>query len=283
MEARSHAVLDAAYREGIRYFDAARSYGRAEHFVASWLEARALAPRAVTVGSKWGYTYVGHWRMDADVHEVKDHTADALRRQYAQSKDVLGEHLSLYQIHSATTDTGVLEDKGVLAELAAIAAAGTAVGLSLSGPRQAQALRVAMDAEVDGVNPFSCVQATFNLLEPSVGGALRDARAVGWGVIVKEALGNGRLTTHERATSHGAALARVARRHDVAVDAVAMAWALSRSGAHVVLSGAVTPEQLESNVASLGVSLGSEDVAVLDGLAEPVEAYWAARKTLSWA
>lgn len=30
MEARAHAVLDAAWQAGIRYYDAARSYGRAE-------------------------------------------------------------------------------------------------------------------------------------------------------------------------------------------------------------------------------------------------------------
>jgi aryl-alcohol dehydrogenase-like predicted oxidoreductase len=40
MEARAHAVLDAAYERGVRYFDAARSYGRAEEFLGSWLRKR---------------------------------------------------------------------------------------------------------------------------------------------------------------------------------------------------------------------------------------------------
>ena len=57
MQRHAWAVLDAAYDAGVRYFDAARSYGRAEAFLASWLGRRALAPAAVTVGSKWGYTY----------------------------------------------------------------------------------------------------------------------------------------------------------------------------------------------------------------------------------
>ena len=59
MEARSHEVLDAAWAAGIRYLDAARSYGYAERFLASWLRARAIDPAEVTVGSKWGYRYVG--------------------------------------------------------------------------------------------------------------------------------------------------------------------------------------------------------------------------------
>ena len=33
MESRSHAVLDVAWQAGVRYFDAARSYGRAEEFL----------------------------------------------------------------------------------------------------------------------------------------------------------------------------------------------------------------------------------------------------------
>src|SRR5690242_13859672 len=62
METRSHAVLDAAGDVGIRYLDAARSYGYAERFLASWLRARSIDPNDVTVGSKWGYRYVGEWR-----------------------------------------------------------------------------------------------------------------------------------------------------------------------------------------------------------------------------
>ena len=81
LERRCHQVLDAAFAAGVRYLDAARSYGRAEAFLASWLRARGLDPAEVTVGSKWGYTYVGDWRMDAEVHEVKDHSLAALARQ----------------------------------------------------------------------------------------------------------------------------------------------------------------------------------------------------------
>ena len=49
---RAHAVLDAAYASGIRVFDAARCYGRAEEFLGQWLRSRE--PEDVTVSSKWG-------------------------------------------------------------------------------------------------------------------------------------------------------------------------------------------------------------------------------------
>jgi aryl-alcohol dehydrogenase-like predicted oxidoreductase len=53
LQRRSHVLLDAAYTAGVRYVDAARSYGRAEEFLGSWLAARNIAPGEVTLGSKW--------------------------------------------------------------------------------------------------------------------------------------------------------------------------------------------------------------------------------------
>ena len=86
----------------------------------------------------------------------------------------------------------------------ALAALGVPVGLSLSGPAQSEALRRALAIEVDGRPLFSAVQATWNLLEPSVAPALGEAKAAGWTVIVKEALANGRLAVRGPSTSPSA-------------------------------------------------------------------------------
>ena len=37
---RTHELLEAAYAQGVRYFDVARSYGRSEEFLADWLRRR---------------------------------------------------------------------------------------------------------------------------------------------------------------------------------------------------------------------------------------------------
>jgi aryl-alcohol dehydrogenase-like predicted oxidoreductase len=282
LERRCHQVLDAAYDHGVRYLDAARSYGRAEEFLASWLDARRLDPDEVTVGSKWGYTYVGDWRMDAETHEVKDHSLAALTRQLAETRALLGDHLDLYQVHSATLDSGVLEDRAVLAALARLRDEGVVIGLSSSGPGQAATIRRALEVTADGVGPFACVQATWNLLEPSAGPALAEASAAGWGVIVKEAVANGRLTPHGQGPA-AAALGRVAARHGAGVDAVALAAVLANPWTDVVLSGAVTPAQLEANLAALRVELTPEDLDELALLAEPPERYWQERAGLSWS
>ena len=261
LERRSHEVLNAAYDAGIRYFDAARSYGFAERFLASWLRERGLPPNAVTVGSKWGYTYVGDWQVDARVHEVKDHSLAALRRQIAESRALLGEYLDLYQIHSATLESGVLDDRAVLSELNGLRASGLTIGISVSGPRQAEVIRRALAVSVDGVNPFQSVQATWNLLEPSAGPALAEAHQAGWGVIIKEALANGRLADR---------------------DQEAMAAALANPWVDIVLSGAVTEAQVRSNVGALAVHPSPDELASLSTLAESPDRYWKERSQLAW-
>jgi aryl-alcohol dehydrogenase-like predicted oxidoreductase len=278
LEQRCHAMLDAAYAAGIRYFDAARSYGMAENFLKSWLSARNPPKDTLTIGSKWGYAYVGSWRLDAPVHEVKDLSIDTLRRQIDESQALLGDRLDLYQIHSATLESGVLENVGVLRELLRLRSSGLVIGLTVSGPNQADVIRRALRVNADGANPFQVVQATWNMLEPSAGAALADAKACGWGVIVKEALANGRLTDRAEG-DHANELAREATLRAASIDMIALAAALSQPWADAVLSGAVTTEQLESNLRALDFAQESPD---WPDVAESPRDYWARRSALPW-
>jgi aryl-alcohol dehydrogenase-like predicted oxidoreductase len=280
MERRAHDVLDSAYAAGIRYVDAARSYGRAEAFLSSWLAARGGAVAEVVVGSKWGYTYVGDWRVDAAVHEVKDHGAEAFERQLGETRALLGDRLALYQIHSATFDTGVLEDRAVIRGLARLREEGVLVGLTTSGPQQADVVRAAIGIEIDGGPLFGSVQSTWNVLERSAGAALAEAHEAGVGVIVKEALANGRVV-RDPAERTGA-IRSLAERLGTGVDAVAIALVLAQPWCDVVLSGAVTSEQVVSNARAADLSLSQEDVRALDPMIEQADAYWAERSALPW-
>ncbi|WP_405610706.1 aldo/keto reductase [Streptomyces sp. NBC_00076] len=277
LRARTHELLDAAYAQGVRYFDVARSYGRSEEFLADWLNARPSFTDIV-VGSKWGYTYTAGWSAEAEEHEVKDHGVQTYERQRAETDALLGDRLDLYQIHSVTPDSPALTDKELHAKLAEAAARGVSVGFSTSGPAQADAIRAALAVTVDGEPLFRTVQSTYNALETSAGPALAEAHDAGLTVIVKEAMANGRL-----AEPHAPdALKAVGAATSLGCDAVALALVLRQPWAGVVLSGAATTNQLASNLHGAVVDLEEEQLARLATLAEDPRAYWDKRAQLPW-
>ncbi|KAB1150669.1 aldo/keto reductase [Streptomyces luteolifulvus] len=277
LRARSHELLDAAYAQGVRYFDVARSYGRSEEFLADWMNARPDIDDIV-IGSKWGYTYTAGWTTDAEQHEVKDHTVETYDRQRAETDALLGDRLDLYQIHSVTPDSPALTDKELHARLAEAAAQGVSIGFSTSGPAQADAVRAALAVTVDGEPLFRTVQSTYNALETSAGPALAEAHDAGLTVIVKEGMANGRLAEPYAPD----ALKDVARETSLGCDAVALALILRRPWAGVVLSGAATTTQLASNLHAAVVDLDEDQLTRLAALVEEPRAYWERRGQLPW-
>jgi aryl-alcohol dehydrogenase-like predicted oxidoreductase len=275
MRAATFAVLDDAYAAGVRHVDVARSYGRSEEFLAGWLAERGHA--GVEISSKWGYAYVGDWRLDAEVHEVKEHSAARFAAQWAETLALLGDRVGLYQVHSLTVDSPLFADEPLLEALAELSANGVAVGFSTSGPAQADAIERAFALEVAGRPVFSAVQSTWNLLEPSAGPALAAAHAAGKRVLVKETLANGRL-----AVEAPAAVLDVAAAHGTGPDAVAVAAVLARDWVDTAVIGPASPAQLAANLRATAVSLSADQEAALAGLAEnPVE-YWRHRSSLAW-
>ncbi|OLR93424.1 aldo/keto reductase [Actinokineospora bangkokensis] len=271
-ELRAHCwdVLDAAHAAGVRRVDAARSYGLAEQFLGGWLTDRGHTDVVVT--SKWGYAYVGGWRLDAPVHEQKEHTLDRFRAQLAETREHLGERVSLYQVHSLTADSPLFTDEPLLDALAELAGTGLRLGFSTSGPAQADTVRRGLALRRGGVRLFTAVQSTWNLLETSVGPALAEAHGEGVEVTVKEALANGRL-----AVQPPAAVRAAAATEGVGPDAIALAAALANPWADVVLLGPAGTGQLRANLAALDLP-----TPTLPGLAEDPAAYWAARSSLRW-
>ena len=285
MEAHAHRVLDAAFEAGIRYFDAARSYGQSEMFLQSWLSTQNKPSESFVIGSKWGYRYTAGWQIDAESHEIKEHSVQQLHTQWHESQEILGDQIDLYQIHSATLESGVLTNTGVLQELAYMKERGVSIGLTTSGPKQSRVIELAIAKTIDGVRLFDCVQSTWNLLERSAGNALEKAHAAGLGVIVKEALANGRLTERGLQSSQEpnmGNLASEAQRLDTSIDGLALAAVLANPWVDVVLSGASTPEHLRSNLTALAITINEETEQNLSGLTEEVETYWSLRSALPW-
>jgi aryl-alcohol dehydrogenase-like predicted oxidoreductase len=198
---------------------------------------------------------------------------------------LLGNQLNLYQIHSATLDSGVLENKAVLAELARLRNDGTIIGLSLSGTDQAETLWRALEIEFDGEMLFGSVQATWNILEQSATAVLSAAHEAGMGVIIKEALANGRLTPRNQSPnfqSQMTTLTQLAGQHHTTVDALALAAVLNQPFVNVVLSGAAQTDHLLSNVAALNVDWQPALADALLGMGEETVIYWQIRSDLPW-
>lgn len=176
----------------------------------------------------------------------------------------------------------MLDDAAVLDRLAALREGGLAIGLSTSGPRQAEVVRRAVRIRRGGVPLFGAVQVTWNPLEPSAGAALAEAHGEGVGVIIKEALANGRLALRPGeppGDAHRALLAAVPGAADPAQAALAVAMA--QPFADVVLSGAATVEHLRANAGAVPLVAGA-DPAVPASLAEEPADYWSARAALPW-
>ena len=110
--------------------------------------------------------------------------------------------------------------------------------------------------------------------ERSAEDALARAAGAGLEVYVKEALANGRLA----GGAAPPALVASALERGTTPDALALAAALAQPWATVVLSGAATVAQLESNLAAREVAWDGG----LEELREPAEEFWAARAALPW-
>ncbi|EKX54915.1 hypothetical protein GUITHDRAFT_83863 [Guillardia theta CCMP2712] len=295
MKEQTFQVLDAAWACGVRYFDAARSYGRAEEFLSSWLESRKVESQDVCIGSKWGYRYTAEWRIDTGgaPHEVKDHSTSHFLKQQQETLHLLKDHLRLYQIHSATLESGVLENEELLNEMRRFKAEnGVGLGLSLSGTQQAQVLEAALKIPMEEGGDlsqgrlFDSVQATWNLAEQSAGEALHQARVADLQVIVKEAMGNGRLLKGSASPS----LRKLADHMGCSPDALALACVLLQPFQPLVLSGAATPDQMRSNfeAVSLSASIQADPskMSLVQSLMNEVrmspDEYWNERSQLKW-
>eukprot|EP00808_Paulinella_micropora_P014745 g1835.t1 len=199
MKSRTFEVLDAAWDMGVRWFDVARSYGLSEAFLGEWLKSRGRKPEELIVSSKWGYVYTANWKIDTGgkPHEVKDHTFMPLFNAIPQSKHFLGDHLDIYQIHSATFESGILDDRLTQHFMSEMGhKMDWTAGMTVSGVEQGAIIErgIALTSVSDFNKKFlGTVQATFNILETSAGPALLKAYENGVDIIIKEAMGNGRV------------------------------------------------------------------------------------------
>lgn len=283
---RSNAfkVMDFAYENGIRHFDTAASYGKGEQFLLEWNKKHAY--KDVKLSSKWGYSYVANWKIGfKGQHEIKEHSLSKLQEQWRSAQKLLPA-LNTYQIHSATFESGVLENIEVLEALQRIKeATGVKIGLSVSGAYQSEILEAAFGIKVNEKELFDSFQATFNILEQSSFMILKKLMQHKKNVIIKEGLANGRLLENHNYLHYKdlyRLLKRFADKYEVGIDAIALRFVMDFLGPQLVLSGASTVRQLKENMLARNFVLNKSELSELKSFSSDPNQYWAERSLLLW-
>lgn len=270
------AMLQTAYNLGIRYFDTAPSYGKGEAFLKEWQNSTQY--KNTQLATKWGYTYVANWKLGyKGAHEIKEHSIEKLLEQWETSKEMLPA-LKVYQIHSATLESGVLENSKVLKKLAQIKQeTGLSIGLTTSGPNQSTILQEASEIKINQQYLFDVFQVTYNVLEQSTFETLTNLIQLGKKIVIKEGVANGVIFKNCPPL-----LNDLADKYNVGIDAIALRFIIDTLQPYIVLSGAFSKDQLTDNLKALQLELTPNEIISLKTLGTKPENYWANRKSLAW-
>ena len=276
-------ILDEAYLQGVRYFDTAPGYGMAEQLLMDWVIEKDDA--SIEIATKWGYTYIANFDPNAIQHEIKEHSLKKLNEQWEQSK-VLLPLLTTYQIHSATFETGVLENELILNRLAKLKNKhGLLIGISTTGVNQKEVLKKALDIKVNEESLFDVFQVTYNIFDQSLASVAVEIAKQNKRLVIKEALANGRVFPNEKYLHYATAyqkLEELAKKYSVGVDAIALRFCIDSIPVFKVLSGAANEQHLSDNLKTADFKLKEEDIIVLKKLAVNPGFYWEERKRLGW-
>ncbi|NNC51270.1 MAG: aldo/keto reductase [Flaviramulus sp.] len=278
------SVLNEAYKLGVRYFDTAPSYGKGEAFLQEYKDVNNHSD--LILGTKWGYTYVANWKLGFEgKHEVKEHSLEKLQEQWEVSKQLLPK-LKYYQVHSATFDSGILENERVLNKLYQIKKeTGLHIGITTSGANQKEVIAKALQVNVNNEELFDSFQVTYNVFEQSTFSILIDVIKQGKDVVIKEALANGRVFQNEKFQHYNETykiLEQLSKKYNVGIDAIALRFVIDSLNPTYVLSGASNTKQLRENIKALTVELSKKEIKSLKSLYSAPDFYWQERSVLNW-
>lgn len=269
------AVMDAAWKLGIRLFDTAASYGggRSEQWIGEWTAARGRDP---VVATKVFHSVTG----DPD---DKGLAPERIRRELDASLRRLGaERVELYLIHAPDPETPL---ESTLAALDELVRAGTVGAIGASNVDAAYLERALALSDEEGLARFQWVQNSYSLLDQEAARELLPlCEREGLGFTPFGPLAGGWLTgkyrraepppagsrmtlrpePYEQFVDDGVfdaldALADAARRRGVDAATLALAWLLADHRVASVIVGPRRPEHLEPARAALELALTPDE------------------------
>ncbi len=276
-------VLEEAYNSGVRHFDTAPGYGIAEEILETWLKSKNDS--SIQVSTKWGYTYAANFNPNALQHEIKEHSLSKLNEQWAFSKNLL-PYLKIYQIHSATLETGVLDNSEVLKRLHELKKENNIIiGLTTTGENQIDVLEKGLSIEIDNEKLFQSFQCTYNILDQSISKYVNELQDLSGHFIIKEAMANGRLIPNYSFPNYRKLydlMQRLAKKYNVGADAIALRYCMEVFPNALVLSGANNSNHLLGNLKASQFSFTESEIEQLQAFKIPSISYWNERKQLGW-
>ncbi len=278
----SIATIHRALDLGLTFFDTAEMYGPYDN---EKLVGKALAGRRddAFIATKFG--------IERDLEKgtmSNDGSPENVRRAIEGSlKRLQVDHVDLYQLHRVDPGVPIEETVGAMGELVA---EGKVLGIGLS--------EAASDTirKAHATHPLSSVQTEYSLWsrEPETNGVLDTCRHLGLGFIAYSPLGRGFLTgAYKSADDFGdddfrpttprfqgenlkrnleivKGIEELAEEKGVKPGQLALSWVHSRGTDVFPIPGTKRRTYLEENVAALNLSLDTDELARLEGVAANV-------------
>jgi 1-deoxyxylulose-5-phosphate synthase len=274
-EEEAFAIMDAAWQQGIRWFDTADAYGggRSESAIGRWIASRRDLPRITTKTFN---------PMDTSADSGLSSTR--IRRQIASSLERLGvERVDLYLAHEFDPDTPLEETIEAFEELAAenlVAAYGVSnfEAAQLAGVLQAGRPAVVQNeysllarGDEEEVLPL-CAEGdvAYQAFSPLAGGWLTgkyrrgETHPAGSRMMLRP--GPYVHLEDDRVYDALERFQAEAAHRNTTMAALAIAWALSHPSVGGVVVGPRSPEQLEPALAASRMELSEDDRAQLASL-----------------
>jgi pyridoxine 4-dehydrogenase len=240
-------VLRRAVELGVNFIDTADSYGPevSERLIA---EALHPYPKGLVIATKAGLTRQGpnQWAPVARAEYLRQQVEMSLRRLKL-------ERIDLWQLHRIDPRVPVEESLGEAKKMQKEGKIGQ-IGLSEVKPGEIDQARKIVD--------IVSIQNQYNLGDRKHEDTLNYAEKHKLGFIPWFPVGGGTLT------KPGGPLDTAAKRHNVSITQLAIAWLLHRSPVMLPIPGTSTVKHLEENIASAGIHLDASEWNALEAAAK---------------
>ncbi len=292
-EKQSHQLMDKFAEAGGTFIDTADVYsaGRSEEIVGAWLKGKDREDWVLATKVRFGT--MGRNKVNrsglARKHIVAEVDASLKRLQV--------DYIDLYQVHCWDRHTPLEETLSTLNDLVRAGKVRYIGASNYSGWQLQKAIDI---SKAHGWEPFTCLQALYNLLDRELEWELLPlAREEGLGVLPWSPLRGGWLSGKyhrgmsapvagariEKASKEGWSetwdryandftwdvidtLVAIAKERDKEPVQVALNWLLSQPGVTAPITGVRSIAQLESNIGATGWMLSAEEVARLDKVSD---------------